>query len=180
MAGGISALSLTAAVLYVGVALACMAACGVAASRRQPIWNRKVWLALALLFLLLFVLRGFALEEAIRTALRNELRTDGLYDGRRSVQGIIAAALILLFGAAGSFLFLRAVRSVRGRRNTATMAALAAGGAMIFLVLLRIVSLHMIDRALYAFKFNWVIDIGTTMVVLGGAIYYIRLVTARP
>ncbi|MHA7820207.1 MAG: hypothetical protein ACX930_11225 [Erythrobacter sp.] len=181
MATSVSLYSLIAVVFYVVVALAAMAACGTASTSGQPRWNRNVWLALAILFVVLILLRGFGIEELVKDALRTELRTNDTYDERRQIQAIIASAIMAIVAAAGMLWLYRATRSLNGRRNLATMAGLLAGAAMVFLVILRLISLHMIDRALYGpFKLNWIVDLGASAVVLGTAIYYIRLVRARP
>ena len=180
MAGSISFLSMAAVAFYAVVVLACMAAFGTAMTSAQPRWNRNAWLALATLFVLLIVLRGLGIEELLRGFLRDLLRNGGTYEARRTVQGIIASIVVLLVATLAAWWLLRSARRVRGRRNLATVAALVAGGAMLFLVLLRLISLHMIDRALYgAFKLNWVVDIGSSVAVLGAAIIYVRLVRAR-
>lgn len=180
MIDGLSFLSLAATVLYSGVALSCMAAAGTAVKARQPRWNLRVWIALAGLFVLLLVLRGFGIEEWIRTVLREWLRADGSYSGRRFGQGLSISAVLLVL-AAVFFWLVRSSKKVRGRRNIATMAALVSGGAMIVLIVLRTISLHMIDTLLYGpFKLNWVVDIGSSFVVLGAAAYYHRVVQARP
>lgn len=172
-------LSLAAIVLYGAVALAAMAACGTAAKSGQPSWNRRTWLALALLFVVLIVLRGFNVEETIRAALRESLRAEGAYAERREVQGLVASTVLFVSAAVASWWLFRRTRMLRGRRNFATMAALVAGMAMVFLVLLRLISLHMIDVALYGpFKLNWIADIGSSLVVLTSAVIYIRLVRA--
>ncbi len=51
---------------------------------------------------------------------------------------------------------------------------------MIGLMMLRIISLHMIDRLLFGpLKLNWVFDIGSTLAVLAAALYYIAIVSGR-
>ena len=181
MAGNISFLSLAAAALYSVVALAAMAACGTAASSGQPNWNRNVWLWLAVLFVVLIVMRGLGIEDLVRDAIRDAMRGDGTYAERRQVQGIVMSIALALAAAGGFWWLRRTTRNLRGRRNVATVAALAAGGGMLVLVVLRMISLHMIDRALYGpLKLNWVGDIGTSLIVLGAAIYYVKLVRARP
>lgn len=181
MASNVSLFSLLAVAFYVVVALAAMTAAGTASKAAQPRWNRNVWLALAALFVVLVVWRGFGLEELVKDALRTELRNDGTYADRRRLQGIIASVVLALVFAAGSWWLYRATRSLSGRRNIATFAGLLAGAAMLFLVALRLISLHMIDRALYGpFKLNWIVDIGASAAVLAAAVYYVRLVRKRP
>ena len=181
MATGISHFSFAAAALYVLVAMAAAAAASIATGRRQPVWNRNVWAALAVLFTGLVVLRFLGTEEILREALREGLRSDGSYAGRRWVQGVIASIAIAVVALAGFAIVRRLSRSLKGRRNIATSAALVAGAAMVFLVVLRLISLHMIDAALYGpLKLNWIIDLGSSLVVAAGAIYYIRIVRARP
>lgn len=181
MPNDVTIFSLAATVLYAGVALAAMAACGTAATTGQTRSNRRIWAALAVLFVVLIILRGFGIEEAIRDGLRSLMRSDGSYAERRAVQGIAVSVVLAAVAALGFGWLYRATRTVRGRRNVACMVALAAGAAMTFLVVLRVVSLHAIDQLLYgAFKLNWIGDIGSSLVVLGAAIYYMRLVRARP
>ena len=181
MVDSISIFSLAATALYAGVALAAMAACGTAATSAQPNWNRNAWLALSVLFFVLILLRGLGIEEWLRDAIRETMRGDGSYSERRTVQGLIASGALVVAAALAFWWLRRATRSLRGRRNLATVAGLAAGGAMVFLVLLRMISLHMIDRALYGpLKLNWIGDIGSSLIVLGAAIFYVRLVRERP
>lgn len=181
MGSSLSIFGLLAIALYAVVALCCMAACGTAATSGQPPWNRKTWAVLGLLFVLLIVLRGFGVEELVRDAMRDALRGGGNYAERRSAQGIIASVALAAVGAAGFWWLYKVTRNLRGRRNIASVVALASGGLMVFLVLLRMISLHIIDRALYGpLKLNWIGDIGTSLVVLAAAIYYLRLVRARP
>lgn len=181
MAGSITYLSLAAIGLYALVSLACMAACGTAAKLGQATWNRNAWLGLAALFVVLIALRGLGVEDMIRDAMRTELRSDGSYDTRRFGQGIVVSIVLAVVSVAGMFWGYRLSRRSRGRRNQTTLAALAAGGVMVFLVVLRVISLHMIDRLLFGpLKLNWIGDIGASLVVLGAAIYYMKLVRERP
>ena len=158
-----------------------MAACGTSTTSGQPRWNRRVWLGLAILFLILILLRGLGIEEWLRDAMRDALRSGGNYAERRSTQGVIASIVLVAVGAAGFWWLYRTTQKLRGRRNLATVVALASGSAMAFLLSLRLISLHMIDRLLYGpIKLNWVMDAGTTAIVLASAIYYVKLVRARP
>lgn len=181
MAGSITFLGLAAIVLYGAVALAAMYACGTAAKLGQATWNRNAWLVLAVLFVVLIALRAVGAEDLIRDAMRTELRSEGNYDARRFVQGLIVSIVLVVVSGIGFYWAYRLSRRSRGRRNQATLAALAAGAVMIFLVVLRIISLHMIDSLLFGpLKLNWVGDIGASLVVLGSAFYYVKLVRKRP
>lgn len=72
-------------------------------------------------------------------------------------------------------------RNLRGRRNMAVLVSVLTVFAMLFLMALRLASLHATDALLHsAFKLNWLIDIGSNLTVLGAAVTYIRLVRARP
>lgn len=176
-----SIINLIAILLYSVVTLASMAACWTASRHRQPNWNRNVWLSLAVVFAMLIVMRGTGVEEWLRETMREALRSGGSYDDRRSVQGIIASSVLVTVAAIGAFWLYRATRRLSGRRNICAIAALLSGAAMLFLIGLRLISLHMIDAALYgALKLNWVGDIGTSLAVLVCAIRYTMLVRARP
>lgn len=53
--------------------------------------------------------------------------------------------------------------------------------AMMMLLGLRIVSLHQIDQLLYGpKKLNWLVDIGASLLAMGAAVVYIRVVIGRP
>lgn len=72
-------------------------------------------------------------------------------------------------------------RNLWGRRNMAVLVSVLAAFAMLLLMALRLASLHAPDALLYGtFNLNWLIDIGSSLAVLGGAVTYIRLVRARP
>lgn len=181
MPESLSILSVAAAAVYALVALACVVGTGTAATKNQPVWHRNAWAALAALFIILLCMRGLGIEEWARGILREGLRSDGAYADRRGLQGIIVSAVLACVGAAGGWWFYRASQRLRGRRNVAVMVALASGAAMIFLVVLRLISLHAVDTILYGpLKLNWVGDIGSCAVVAMAAIYYVKLVRARP
>lgn len=178
---GPSMLSLAASALYFVVIAACVSAAFVAASKRQRHWHLAVWVTLAGLFALLVMLRVFTIEELVRTSLRDWIRMQGLWVDRRSFQGIIIAIVLLLFPAAGLFGFYRLARRVRGRRNMAVLAAIAAGCMMILLLVLRLTSLHAMDRLLFGpLKLNWVGDIGASLAVILAAIFYAIIVSRPP
>lgn len=176
-----SVLSLAAAGVYGFVMLACIVA-GIAASRgRQMRRHVRAWLLIALLFAVFMALRLTAAEEMLRETVRASLRASGEYGERRNIQALIVSAMIAAAGIGMLGWIYKATRNLQGRRNLARLAANLAAVAMIFLLALRIASLHLIDTLLYGpLKLNWVIDIGSSMVVMAAAVYYTRLVRARP
>ena len=82
---------------------------------------------------------------------------------------------------ASSFAFLyRITRRHRGRRNIARITAIIAAFVMIFLLGLRLASLHLVDALLFGpLKLNWVIDLGASLIVIFAASYYVQIVRAR-
>jgi len=175
-----SLLSLSAASLYVLVVCACLVASGSGFRFRQQVWHVRVWLILAVLFALLAALRISNLEEIWRDELRIFLRADAVYDGRRNFQRPIAATIIAILAAATFFGAYRFVRVARGRRNIAAIAAAAGGLVMTGLLALRLISLSPVDALLFGpLKLNWILDIGSSVLILGAAVYYTRLIRSR-
>jgi hypothetical protein len=177
---GPSILSLTAAGLYAVVLCVCVVAAITARRYRQPFGHIRTWALIALFFGALALMRIENTEELLRDMLRAEFREDGDYDGRRALQLPLVVALMAMF--AGLFLWglWRQWRAAYGKRNMALFVALAAVGAMMFLISLRIVSLHQTDHVLYGPpKLNWILDIGSSLTVLATAVFYTRRVTRR-
>lgn len=109
--------------------------------------------------------------------MRESLRSTANYDQRRSLQTPIVATAISIAGIGGLLLLYRWRKLVHGRRNIALHLALLAGLAMLFLIALRLASLHAVDIALYGpLKLNWIFDTCSSFVVLGAALYYVRIV----
>ncbi|MCU0949217.1 MAG: hypothetical protein MUF47_13375 [Porphyrobacter sp.] len=175
-----SIFSVSAAGLYGLVMLACVLATAIAARYRQPPHHARIWAVLAAVFLLLAVTRMTGFEEHLRSLLRDELRVVGSYNDRRSLQRPLAVAVIMLFSTAVGWSLVFRWRLARGQRDRAVLVALGAAVVMLALVMMRIVSLHQIDKLLYGpLKLNWVTDLGTSAAVLGAALYYARLVRLR-
>jgi hypothetical protein len=173
-------LSLIAAAFYGVVVFACLLAVAAAIARRQVRWHVLGWTALALLFVAFAAMRAFAIEELLREELRLLLRAEGTYDDRRALQGPIFAVLFVTAAAIGGVWTFHISRTIRGRRNIAAMIAIASGSSLVFLLLLRIVSLHSVDLLLYGpLKLNWVIDLGASAIVLASGFMYWRIVTGR-
>lgn len=175
-----STLSLIAAAFYGLVVFTCLLAMAAAFARRQVRWHMLGWAALALLFTVLALMRVFAIEDLLREELRLVLRAEGTYEDRRALQGPVFAGLFIAVAAAGGFWAFHASRNIRGRRNIAAMAAIAGGCVLLFLLMLRLVSLHSVDQLLYGpLKLNWIIDLGASAVVLASGFLYWRIVTGR-
>lgn len=177
MATGASLLSLMATGVYALVILACLVAAASAYQARQWPSHWKTWLFIAVLFGILVFLRFYAIEEMIRDTVRAYFRSQGNYGDRRSLQAPLVAMLIVIAAATAFAFFYRMTRRLAGRRNLARLVASIAALALVFLVVLRLASLHLVDALLYGpVKLNWVIDLGASLTVLGAAFYYTRLV----
>lgn len=173
-------LSLIAAAFYGAVVFACLLALAAAMARQQIRWHVLGWSALALLFVVLAAMRVFAIEELLREELRQLLRAEGTYDNRRAIQGPVFAALFITAAAIGGYWTFHTARTIRGRRNVAAMLGIASGSTLVFLLLLRIVSLHSVDQLIYGpLKLNWIIDLGASTIVLTAGLYYWQVVTGR-
>jgi len=172
-----SALSLSAAALYAGVVIVCLLAMAAARPGAAPRWNRFAWAALAFLFAVLVLLRVFGIEEGARDVLREAMRAGGRYEDRREIQNIAAAIAFGGVAIAVTALAYRHRRAMwlRGRRNRAVSIALLASAALLFLMVLRLISFHAIDALLYGpIKLNWFVDIGASLTVAAAAVYYVH------
>lgn len=181
MSAGPSFLSLVGSGLYLVVALACLIASATAVRGRQQPTHWQTWGMLAVLFGIFAMIRFFNLEDIARSGMRAYLVAEGAYGARRMVQAPLVAlaltgAVLIVFA-----LIYRWSRSVRGRRNVARVVAVLAVLAMLLLIALRLASLHAVDALLYGpLKLNWIIDAGASLMVLGVAAYYTKLVRERP
>lgn len=176
-----SILSLTAASLYTVILAVCLFAAMSAHRQRQPVAHSRTWVLIAMFFGALALMRIAGAEDWLRGVLRAELRSEGRYNDRRELQRQLVIALMLVF--AGLFLWALQIkyRAAHGRRNVAQFVALAAVAMMLFLMALRIVSLHQIDMVLYGpAKLNWIVDIGSSLTVMVAAGLYVRVVSRRP
>ena len=186
IAGFSSSYSLIAASLYLVVSAAGVGAFLTANSRPGIGWHARVWAGRAVIFALLALFRFIGLEEFIRDALRDWLRSQGNYEARRTIQRPIAAGLIVVAAAAAAIIFYRAAQVLRkagalhGRRALAAMIGFACTAAMIILVVLRLISLSPIDALLYGpLKLNWIADIGLTLAAMGAALFYVKVARSR-
>ncbi len=177
----VSFLSLAASGLYGVVLIGAALAATTASTKHQPRWHFTSWAILVLLFCLLIASRLTGFEAEVSASIRDALRVSGEYDNRRSVQGPVVAGLLLVLSTAFGAVIYRNAKRIRGRRNFAVIVAQTSGVALVVLVVLRVISLHMIDAALYGpLKLNWFIDLGSAVAILAAALVYTRLVRLRP
>lgn len=173
----VSTLGLVAAGLYLLVAVAASSAALLAKWRKQQSWHLYSWLALAGFFVLLAALRLLGFEELLRAELRESLRSSATYGNRQDYQRPIVAGFTVIAAIATSWLASRTIRLAKGRRNIAVVTGVVGGLAMVFLITLRLISLHPIDALLYGpAKLNWIGDIGLSCLVGGAAAFYYRIV----
>ncbi|MBV7258268.1 hypothetical protein [Erythrobacter crassostreae] len=179
MSAGPTWLSLFAAGIYAPVVAMAVFAAITAVKFSQAALHCRVWFGIALLFAALIALRVFDIENIVRDELRALLVDDAKYGDRRDFQRMIAAGVFALSLVGASVIFFRRLRAERGRRDLALSAAVAACGAMIVLVALRLISLHSIDALLYGpLKLNWIGDLGLSLAVGAAAVYYVKVVRA--
>jgi len=151
----LSGFSLAGILVYIGVAMAAFAA-----GLRFPGAHRRHWLAVSTLFLGLAVWRAGAGEAHVQQWARAAAEMSGHYQDRRSWQGPLAAAGVLLVS------WLVATSCLRGQDRLAPPAHLARGAALLLAAYsgLRLLSYHPVDAVIYAkigpVNVNHLIDIG--------------------
>lgn len=104
-----------------------------------------LWLAVALFFVGLAAFRLVGAEETIRQALRGMLVERMEYGERRTFQTAAVIACLVVFGIGAYFHLPRMARWPLWRAMTAASVVL-----LLLLYSLRIISLHGVDRLLYA------------------------------
>ncbi|MGV3512584.1 MAG: hypothetical protein ACO1OX_11355 [Novosphingobium sp.] len=175
--GPLSPMSLIASVGYLGACLAAIIAASVIHARARGdgrrstdmIRHAKGWLVVGGSFFLFLIMRIAQVEDRLRSAGRAWIMVEHGYSKRWDWQAPAAALLVVLIFAALFFMWVR-----RGRRQDKhapfpqmQRLAFAAVGAMVVLILLRLVSLHAIDSVLYhGPHLNWVVDTASTVVVM--------------
>ena len=175
-------LGLVAALFYAVTAILAARAAMIARSSADAAqWHQRVWLVAVVLFVVCALSRLFGLEEGLRLMLRGELREERIYDVRREYQAAIASAIIIVAGLATFAGAARVIASGVLRAGGRTRIALAAGcacAAMALLIVIRIVSLHMLDVLIYRGpRLNWIVDIGSTVIV--GTLAWLYVSRAR-
>lgn len=173
---GPSTFGLIAAGLYcVTGSLGALAAWRAGAGGHAP-RHVRLWLLVALAFVLLALSRVTMAEDVLHGWLRGQLEGMALYEHRRTLQ--LPLVLLTTAAAFASLAWWLAIwRRISGRRRE-RMVHLAWLGllGMGSLIVLRIVSLHGIDSWLYSgLRLNWWLDIGSSLVVGSAAIRYLWL-----
>ena len=180
MLDSISFLSLGAAAVYVFVAMFAVAAAYASRRWNQERWHLLCWLCLAVLFFLLAASRVLDSENALRELLKEAFTSKAAYESRQDFQRPFVAAAFVIVCAAGCWWVYWLAQSIRRRRDLSVAAAVTGGLGMIFLIALRVISLHLIDKALYGpFKLNWVVDIGLSCLVIATAFFYVNILRSR-
>lgn len=162
-----TALSLAAAVIYIGVSVLCVvtwasASKGSAKASR----SRYGWLVIAGLFVCLALSRILVVEDRFDEYLRKLARESGAYEGRTAWQGPLSVIAILLVLLVVPLLARAWARSRGNRQGQALAIAQLAAFAMLGLITLRLISFHPVDSLLYGgLRLNWWLDVGLSLLV---------------
>lgn len=126
--------------------------------------GQKFWLWLAALFLLLVAWRIAGAEDVIRDTLRSQLALHDLYAGRRAIQAVMAGIVLMAGAVLAAALWRR--RKRLGKQQRARWWAETALTGLGGLILLRLISLSVIDRLLYGgpVHLNWFLEGGLVSV----------------
>lgn len=164
-------LALAACGMYLGVTVAC----GFAARNALSHGSRRFWIAGGVFFAVLALVRGSGLENALAEALRLRLYQDGVYESRRDFQRPLAAGAVVVISAAFYLFYLKRPRPRAGVRGWARYWAMIGMTVMLGVIALRLISFHDLDRLLYGpVRMNWVLDIGSTVLVAWAAVRFGR------
>jgi hypothetical protein len=139
--------------------------------------DRRWWLLIALAFAGYAVFGLSGAEYKLQAAMRGALMQDGDYSWRRDLQIPITIAAILLIAGAGAVVIWRLQHVPRQYRyaphGIAALAVMALSGVTI----LRLISLHAIDKLLFGpLKINWVIEFGAACLAITVALHHRRTV----
>jgi hypothetical protein len=169
-------LNYVASLSYLLVAVLCLAAAHTARGSGRGSGDLAVWLSAAALFGLLIAMRLLGGEDVLRAVLRGIATGEGFYDTRMAGQlaGLIVLGGLLGLGwhkIRGDWLKKRASKSAGFVR-----AALLGMFGFALLYGLRLISLHAVDRILYAgpVRLNWVLEAAFTLILGGAAVLYVR------
>lgn len=173
--------SILGVALYALVILACAPAALAARKFPDRPGDLRHWLACAVIFAGLALLRLVEGEDRLRAIARALSRGSGEYAERAIVQ-VPLAILAALAALAIGWLFWRRWQANRpASRARLVIAARFALLALVPLYGLRLISLHQIDRLLYSgpLRLNWLIEGGLCLVVGAAALLYARKLRRR-
>jgi len=168
-------LNYAASLSYVFAALLCLAAAHTARGTGRNLGDMIVWLSGAALFGVLIAMRMLGGEEIVRDTVRGIAAGEGLYNRRMAGQlaGLIVLAGLLAVGWAR----IRADLLKKRKSQSAKFirAALLAMFGFALLYGLRLISLHAVDRILYAgpVRLNWLLEAALTFLLAAAAAMYL-------
>jgi len=152
-------------VVYLAAALACATA-----AWRRPGFDGWFWGLLAVLMLALGLNKQLDLQSLLTQVARDSARQHGWFDQRRTLQAAFILAVVAAMAMLGGLFWHLAPVLRRNMRW-----AVAGVIFVITYVLIRASSFHHVDifinRRLFGMKWNWILEIGGTAMVLGGALF---------
>ena len=167
---------LAAAAYLVTAALSVLAARALPGGGSHPRAGRRFWLFAGAFFVALAAMRLGGAEDAVRGLLRGWLVADGEYGSRRAIQGPIVALVMCALIAIAVWTRAASRAGGGGPAGAAIRWARRGVAAMAVLIVLRLISFHPIDVLLYRqLHLNWIVDIGSTVLVAACAIVSLRI-----
>lgn len=174
-------MSMMATILYGGVAVLLIHASRVSVRMDHTRADSREWIVAAAFFLILVAMRLVEAEEWTRQLLREWLRQEGGYEARRTIQGPLVAATLIMgtLGAGYAWRSWPGLHSGKGRLLLWTIRQVMLG--FLVLIALRVVSLHAVDALLYSppLRLNWLLDGGLTVTAGAAALIYARHYSAN-
>lgn len=135
---------------------------------------------MTMFFAVLILIRLLNVEQRVSDYMRDIARIENVYDERRSVQNILVVLIIIMICVVAFILRHRMMK--HGNIHPAMKMILIsrfAVAAMIVLILMRMISLHMIDALLYRggpLRMNYILDFAATSLIAWSAWNYRRCV----
>lgn len=175
-------LNYLASLAYLTAALLCVIAAATGQRTGRSRGDMVVWASAAAMFVALVAMRLLNGEDYLRGLLRALAAGEGFYNTRWLGQ---IAAIILLAGVLGlgwHKLRLDWIHKRGSQTSRFMRAVLLAMAGFALLYGLRLISLHGIDRLLYAgpLRLNWVLEGSFTLIITVAAALYIRHCRRRP
>jgi len=177
MGGAHPYLSLVACLIYVAVA----GTCSLAAIASQTSTSRRFWVMGAVFFLALATLRFTGIEAYVTNGLRGWLYEAGTYQDRRDIQRPLAAGAVVALSGALFFFYWKRPKPRAGPREWSKFWGMLGIVAMGGVIAMRLISFHELDRLLYGpIKMNWILDIGSSALVMWAALRFRKLADGGP